>query len=120
VLARSDVGKVVGEPAIAKHATGCRLQNALRALQNQHVISAAARRVDARDHRNEKHLADTLAVVAFVDAEIIGQPSLPTCLSIPLHPDKLMPDRLNLAFAPTDLDRLVHHVLPEPTQSLPL
>src|SRR5262245_31154334 len=58
ILARSNVGESFHEPLATENLTSRRLQNSLRSFEHQHVIRLTAWLIDARDHRNEKHLAD--------------------------------------------------------------
>src|SRR5262249_38376337 len=117
VLPDTDVGQVVGEPAIAEHAAGHALEQALRSFDHRHVIGLAAGPVDARHHGGEKHAADALGIFTLFSAEITDEQCIHAWRVVPRERFEIIAHRVEFALTGADVDGLVHSVLadaPEP------
>jgi len=100
------VGQTVGKPGLARERGQRRtLQFALRAFQNQRVISLAAGLVDARHRRDQPTWTNGADVWAVVSMEVSDQPSINSRLPVPDQSVEILTHRMERISASRHLHR---------------
>ena len=110
-LLAGDVGQLIAEISTGHDVAGHRLEQALITFEHQHVIDLASGLVDARNHRDQKHLADLFGIPGLVGTEAFGEPDTQTLLSIPRQSVEIIAHRMEGVLVRVLADGVVGSVL---------
>ena len=111
-----DVGQLIAEVSVAcEDGAHFRLLVALAAFENEHVVELAPRPLDARDHGDQEHAANSLGVGVLLRAEIGREPRIDAPRPVPGVGEavELIADWVIGALARPLVDRLVNDLAPD-------